>query len=658
MATDLPLPATDVSRQSACDSNTVRLPLRRAWPLRKRVVVLIMEIALAALSYALAVYIIQEEEGKQWALRVLKQTLPYLLAIRLASLFCFGLFKRSFRYASIPDLISVSKAASLSSLVYFAVVRTGLTGLHLPIALLILDWALLQFFWGGLHFGMRVFTVQRAIRRKVGKRVIIAGAGDAGVSVLKELVLDSAFRPVAVVDDDPEKRSNTICGVPVLGSTQELARVARETRAEEVLICIPSATRSQMSRILLACRQCAIPVRTLPSLAELMKGSVTRRDFRSVRVEDVLQREEVPLDAGEIRELVCDRIVLVTGAAGSIGSELSRQVAAACPRTLLLLDKSENGLFYIHRELRERSSGLQLKPLFVDVARRNLVEDALRNEAPDIVFHAAAHKHVGLLELYPHEAIRNNVIGTRNIALAALQSKVSRLVNISSDKAVNPRSYMGFSKKLTELCIQELARHNTSTRFMNVRFGNVAGSTGSVLRLFWEQAQNGGPLRVTDPRASRYFMTVPEAVYLILRAAIQGQGGETFVFEMGEPINIYELAKTVSLFAGFAPGKDLPIQFVGLTKGEKISEELWEEWEQPRRTAQNGILVVTKSNPLCSGILQKIELLETYLSRDDREGLLTYLDRLDPSFAANRQPPRAPYGEVRKAQAAPTAGSA
>ena len=248
-----------------------------------------------------------------------------------------------------------------------------------------------------------------------------------------------------------------------------------------------------------------------------------------------------------------DKVVLVTGAGGSIGSELCRQIASARPRKLLLLDKSENSLFYINLEIRERMAATLTKPFLMDVLSADRVTEMFRAERPEIIFHAAAYKHVGLLELHPQEAIRNNVLGTRNVAEAAIASGTRHFVNISTDKAVNPRSYMGLSKTLTELCVQALGSPQT-TRFSNVRFGNVAGSTGSVLRLFWDQIQKGGPIRVTDPRAARYFMSVPEAVHLILRAAALGKGGETFVFEMGEPVNIYELARTMALFAGKNPG--------------------------------------------------------------------------------------------------------
>jgi FlaA1/EpsC-like NDP-sugar epimerase len=301
-----------------------------------------------------------------------------------------------------------------------------------------------------------------------------------------------------------------------------------------------------------------------------------------------------------------------------------------------LLDKSENSLFYIHRALRERYPDLLLRPLLIDLTCRDFVDEFMHEEKPEVVFHAAAHKHVGLIELHPHEGIRNNVLGIRNVALAALRCGAALFVNISSDKAVNPRNFMGCSKRLTEMFIQDLSRSNV-TRFMNVRFGNVAGSTGSVLRLFWEQIQKGGPLLVTDPRASRYFMTIPEAVFLILQAARLGRGGETFVFEMGEPVNIYELAKNISLLAGMKPGKEVPIHFVGLQRGEKVAEELWEEWENPVPTEQPGIQMVSEPDPQAANMLEKIQRIERLITHTDRESLRQYLAILVPQFEKNRQ---------------------
>jgi FlaA1/EpsC-like NDP-sugar epimerase len=389
-----------------------------------------------------------------------------------------------------------------------------------------------------------------------------------------------------------------------------------------------------MKFILARCRECEIPVRTLPSLAELVDGRVGLRDLRSVGIEDLLQREEVKADPAFVREAVGDRVVLVTGAGGSIGSELCRQIASGNPRKLILVERSENSLFYINLELQDRFPNLSIEPRLVDVTCRDRVRAIFESERPEVIFHAAAYKHVHLMELHPCEAVRNNVLGTRNTALAARDFGASRFVNISTDKAVKPRNYMGLSKKITELLVREVAQ-SSQTRFMNVRFGNVAGSTGSVLRLFRDQILKGGPIRITDPRATRYFMTIAEAVCLILHAAAQGQGGETFVFDMGEPLNIYEIARAFSLFSGLTPGKDLLFEFIGLKEGEKITEELWESWETLKPTAHDRIFALSEAGRVATGILEQVDEFERLLARGDYEGLLVRCHKLFPEFAVD-----------------------
>ncbi len=607
------------------------------WGAHRSLLVLSAELSLAAVSYAFAVFGFAEGRPAGWPQQVLFTTLGVVLAVRLAALLSSRLYSRSLRHAGIPDLISIAKAVSVSSLVACVAALWLFPALKMSAAVFVVDSAFSLLLWGALHFGARVLKTEQAAWRKDGKRVLVVGAGEAGITLLKDLAQDpaSTTRPVAIVDDNQQKWGRAILGVPVVGGTGDLARLAGEHHAEEILICIPSATAAQMHGILGACRQTGVPVRILPSLSELVDGKVTRRDLRRPRIEDLLQREEIRVDAQETRRIVGGKVVLVTGAGGSIGSELCRQIAEAGPRKLLLLDKAENSLFYVHREVCERMGANRVQPLLVDLVHKDRLREILNREKPEIIFHAAAHKHVGLLELHPQEAIRNNVIGTRNIAEAALECGAARFVNISTDKAVNPTSYLGLSKKLTELCIQELARVHKA-RFSSVRFGNVAGSTGSVLRLFWDQIQNGAPIRVTDPRAERYFMSVPEAVHLILRAAALGNGGETFVFEMGEPVNIYELAKTMMLFAGLQPERDLAIEFTGLSAGEKITEELWESWERPAPTGNERILMVSQQNAHAGGIMRKIDRMEALLARGDSQGLLDYVNDAMPGFKRAR----------------------
>jgi len=563
-----------------------------------------------------------------------------LATSQAAALLLFGVYRRSFRYAGIRDLLALAKCVGWSGLVAggLQLISHDLRLIGSPdFAFLLVDSTLLFFLLAAMQFSVRVAAVGQQRRGQSLKRVLIVGAGDGGASVARELLMDSraGITPVAFVDDDLEKRGNQICGIPVLGPIADLARFATTTKASEILVCIPSADSSQMRRILEACRQCGIPIRTLPSVSELLNGQVSWRDLRAIHVEDVLQRETIQLDKTLVDALIQDKVVLVTGAGGSIGSELCRQVAAARPRKLILIDKSENSLFYSHLGIGEKFPDVTTQPCLVDVTSAASVRDVFLRERPQIVFHAAAFKHVGMMELHPHEAIRNNLIGTRNVASAAAEFGVTHFVNISTDKAVNPSSYMGLSKQMAERTVRDMATRRR-LRFMNVRFGNVAGSTGSVLRLFSDQIAKGGPLRVTDPRATRYFMSIPEAVYLILCAAALGEGGETFIFDMGEPINIYQLARTMSLFSGFVPEEELPIQFIGLREGEKVHEELREDWEEMHSTAHPRLFTVTPKANFRGDMARMTQQMEQILDRRDYAGLLEYIDACFPKFAAGR----------------------
>jgi FlaA1/EpsC-like NDP-sugar epimerase len=605
------------------------------------------ELFLAAVSYGAAALVIGMRPQGSGAYLTLAESLGIALVFRLAALLWAGLPNRSLRHATALDLICVTKALAASSVTITAVLLCCFRGAGLSISFFIVDSAFLLILWFGLHFGVRVFRLHGAASASErARRTLIIGAGEAGIMLLRELALDStsASRPVAILDDDPTKWGRTICGLPVRGGTAKIAALASELHADEALVCIPSATRGQMRAILEACRRAELPVRTLPPVAELIRHSratdgsattVSRGQLRPPRIEDLLDRELIRVDVEETGRLVGGEVVLITGAGGSIGSELARQVAAAGPGKLLLLDKSENGVFYANLEAAEKLGAARVKPFLGDVTDRERVRALLRTERPSIIFHAAAHKHVAMMDLYPREAIRNNVIGTRNMAEAAVEFGARRFVNISTDKAVNPRNWMGLSKKLTELCIQELSLRGT-TLFSSVRFGNVAGSSGSVLRLFWERIERREPIRVTDPRATRFFMSVPEAVHLILRAAALGQGGETFVFEMGEPVNICQLAKTMMLYSGLQPGKDLQIEFTGLQPGEKIDEELWDVKENPVQSGSEHILVIREKHPLAQGIVRKIGRMEELISRGSEGELLEYLCTIFPDFHWNQ----------------------
>lgn len=608
-----------------------------------QIIVLMAELALVVVSYIANIRLFGGVIHVGWAATTVVSVLPLLVICRGIGFLAFDTWQRSLRFAGVTDLIAIGKSVAASSLATYAIYRvlegTLHLGLLLPAAFFFSDGITLFLLLAALHFSVRIYNSAVQASAADAKRVVIVGAGDAGATLARDLLSNqqAGIRPVALVDDDSRKKGTRICGIAVEGDTASLADVVRKFRASEVLVCIPSATEARLRQILELCLQAGMPVRALPSVSELVNGRVSLRDLRSIEVEDVLRRERFTPDRSCARRLVEGKVVLITGAGGSIGSELCRQVAAGNPKRLLMLDKSENSLFYSHMGIEEAHPTLEVVPLLADISDRRLVRDLFLEHRPDLVFHAAAFKHVRMMELHPEQAIRNNVLGTRNVLEAALEAKTKAMVNVSTDKAVKPRNYMGLSKKLAEFMVQDLAsRHGA--RFMNVRFGNVAGSTGSVLRIFSDNISSGKPLRITDPKATRYFMSIPQAVYLILCAATLGMGGETFILDMGAPVNIYELARTVSMLSGVTPGEELPIQFTGLRDGEKIHEELWEPWEQPQPTENPHILKLTGLSPFPLDAATVAGRLEQLVSAYDRPGLLECIAEFAPDFAQERAP--------------------
>jgi len=609
----------------------------------QQLAILVGEMALVALSLLGNLSYFSGILGATWAARTAPIVLPFILLSRGVGFLAFDTWQRSLRFAEIADLVAIGKSIASSSIAAFLIYELSRSWLHAPIylpgAFFVGDALSLFLLLVGLHFSVRAYNGSDNIRiAKDAKRVVVIGAGDAGASVVRDLITNpqAGAWPVAFVDDDPNKLGTRICGVPVEGDTRRLADVVRNSHASEVLFCIPSATGIQMRRVLAACLQCAVPVRALPGVSDLLNSRASWRDLRSVSIEDLLHRERFVPDNSSTRELVGGKVVLVTGAGGSIGSELCRQVAAGEPKHLILLDKSENSLFYSHMAIEETHPAVKTTPVLADIVDQELMRSILHRYRPELVFHAAAFKHVGMMELHPEQAIRNNLLGTRNVLQAAVEAGAEAVVNVSTDKAVAPRNYMGASKKLAEMVAHALATEY-GARVMNVRFGNVAGSTGSVVRIFSENISKGKPLRITDPRATRYFMSIPEAVYLILCAASLGRGGETFVLDMGEPINIYELARTLSLFSGVTLGDEQPIQFTGLREGEKICEELWEPWENPKPTENPHLSSISCGVPSID-ILSAARRCEKLIAERRQSELLRYVDEMLPGFADQHSP--------------------
>jgi len=433
-----------------------------------------------------------------------------------------------------------------------------------------------------------------------GRRsVLIVGAGQGGRLVCQELArnADLGLHAVGFVDDDPLKQRLRIEGVRVRGTTRQLAHVLDEAEPDEVIIAIPSAPGELRMRVVTACRERAIPVRTLPTVFEMLSGTIdVARQVREVQVEDVLGRETVRVDLGRVGGYLKGAVVLVTGAGGSVGSELCRQIWRAGPRRLVLLDHAEDNMFGILRELEEdlHAPPAALAPVLADCKEEERMREVLSDEMPQFVFHAAAYKHVGLMERNPVEAIRNNAIGTRVVATVAGQLGIGAFVLVSTDKAVLPATVMGASKALAECAIDAAQRRFPATRYMAVRFGNVLGSSGSVVPIFRRQIAAGGPVTVTDRAMTRYFMTIPEAVALVIRAASLGAGGEVFVLDMGEPVSILDLATKMIELSGLRPGVDIAIEMIGRRPGEKLEEELFNPYEEAQPTAAEKILLARR----------------------------------------------------------------
>jgi len=460
------------------------------------------------------------------------------------------------------------------------------------------------------------FSADKTARQK---RLLIVGAGNAGEALLREITrLKSGFKVVGFVDDDPHKRGTNIHGLPVMGRVDDLSRICKKFDVDEIAIAIPSATRSQLRRVIQVCEGTKLRFRTVPSITDIASGKLLVSQIRDVEINDLLGRDVVQLDLDQIGQFLRDKVILVTGAGGSIGSEMCRQVCHFQPNRLLLLEQAENPLFFIEGELRKGFPQVALQPVIADIIDRVRIEQIFEQYRPEVVIHAAAHKHVPLMEANPGEAVKNNVMGTMTIANAADRFGAGSFVMISTDKAVNPTSIMGSTKRIAEMYIQDL-NTTSKTHFITVRFGNVLGSNGSVVPIFKKQIAEGGPVTVTDPEMKRYFMTIPEASQLVLEAAAMGAGGEIFVLDMGEPVKIVHLARELITLSGFRPDEDIEIVFTGLRPGEKLFEELSIQGEDMLPTRHPKIAIWKTIPTDRQALRNKIGgLLETAPTQDPR----------------------------------------
>ena len=536
-----------------------------------------------------------------------QETIVLIVVMKLVIFALFGLYSKLWRFVDQRDFETILKAVVVSTVGVIVVLFLFSIGRHdPPRTVLALDFLLALVFTSGARFAVRAL-VERPTRGPIVERaaneVLIVGAGNGGQQVAFELRRNPGLRsaPVGFVDDDPRKQGMRVAGHKVLGTTDELPRVLDGVRPNEVIMAIPSAPGTLRQKVVTACRERDIPVRTLPTTFELLSGGVNlMRQVREVRVEDVLGREPVRVEIDTVGAYLRGRTVLVTGAGGSIGAELSRQIARVGPKLLVLVEHSENALFEIRRELEEERHFRRAAAVLADCKDATRMREIFAEHEPSVVFHAAAYKHVPLMEENPVEAVRNNAVATRIVAAAAGEAGAERFVLVSTDKAVSPATVMGASKALAEWAIEAAQNRWKGTRYSSVRFGNVLGSSGSVVPIFRRQIAQGGPVTVTDEKMTRYFMTIPEAVQLIIRSGELSTGGEVFVLEMGEPVKILDLARNMIRIAGLEPEVDVGIEIIGRRPGEKLHEELFNPGERPQPTPAEKIVFAVRS-PLDPG---------------------------------------------------------
>jgi len=547
----------------------------------------------------------------------LKKILPIALVIKLAILYFFDLYRGMWRFTSIADLLNIIKASTLSSLIIVFVILFGPTRFHgVSRSIFIIDWGFTILLIAGFRLSVRVYFVHLsekdsiiyAIRKfgellikrsKGSKNLIIIGAGNCGEKIYREIRdnTDLKFNIVGFLDDDINKIGKKIHGVPILSIIKDIAGAAKSVRADEALIAIPSANSQQMRKVVALCKASGIEFKTVPGMGELIDGKVTVKAIRDVAYRDLLGREIVKLDEKHIESYLKGQNVLVTGAGGSIGSELCRQICRFEPQNLILYERAESPLFDIDLELKRQFPKTKIIPLLADILDMKQLMKSFERFNPKTVFHAAAYKHVPMLELQPWKAIENNIKGTINLIETANRFNTERFVFVSTDKAVRPTNVMGASKRIAEILVQNMNEGSQPyNKFMIVRFGNVVGSVGSVIPLFKKQIEQGGPVTVTHPDVTRYFMTIPEACQLILQTGAMGEGGEFFLLEMGDPVKIVDMARDLIRFSGFEPDKDIKIEFIGLRPGEKMFEELITQGEGIVKTEHKKILVLKNSN--------------------------------------------------------------
>jgi FlaA1/EpsC-like NDP-sugar epimerase len=603
----------------------------------RRLAQALIDACLLALAYLLAFVLRFDPSIPERYSDLLASSIWFVVAGKVVIFWANGLYHKLWRFVDAKDFEAIVRAvvmASAALVAAFFLVPSSWTA-DPPRGVIALDLLLTLVLIGGVRFVVRMVTERRPFRapiaRKGAREVLIVGAGNGGQLVAAELRRNPELggAPIGFVDDDPRKQGMRIGGLKVEGSTDDLPRILDGAEPDEVIIAIPSAPGVLRQKVVTACREREIPVRTLPTVFELLSGGLNlMRQVREVRVEDVLGREPVRLELDRVGGYLAGEVVLITGAGGSIGSELCRQISRVGPKLMVLVDNAENSLFEIRRELEADRHFARTVAVLADIKDATRMGEIFSEHRPGVVFHAAAYKHVPLMEENPIEAVRNNAVATRIVAAAAGKSGAKRFVLVSTDKAVSPATVMGASKTLAEWAVEAAQRHFDQTRFTTVRFGNVLGSSGSVVPIFRRQIEAGGPVTVTDENMTRYFMTIPEAVQLIIRSGNMGVGGEIYVLEMGEPVRILDLARKMIQLSGREPERDVAIEIVGRRPGEKLHEELFNPDEEPRSTSEDKIIAAVRPPLAPEWVEEAFAQVEELVYAGDAQGLAATVSAL------------------------------
>ena len=602
------------------------------YTLRDKLKFVLLDAVILILMPILALMIRFEGTLPQKELTVLLNWLPVFVVISLFVFVAYGMYHRIWHYARVRDLVAIVGAVSLSIAMMFVV--DIFMGMHIPRSIYVLTWMLAI---GGIGMSRLVFKINWdnwTGDTGVKKQVLIVGAGDAGAMMAREIEQndDAVLKIAGFIDDDPRKQGSKLSGFNVLGTTENIVDICQKSSIDEIIIAMPSVSGDVVRRIAEDCRQTGCEVKIMPSLFEMTDGHVNVRTLRDINIEDLLRRDPIHLDFAKITSYIAGKTVLITGAGGSIGSEISRQVSRVGAKEIILLGRGENSIYEIYQELKIKFPDQLYRTVIANITDKQRMTEVFAKYKPQVVFHAAAHKHVPLMEIQPAEAVRNNVFGTKNVAELADAYHSEIFVLISTDKAVNPTSVMGATKRCAELVLQEINQHS-ETKYVTVRFGNVLGSRGSVVPLFEKQIAAGGPVTITHPEMTRFFMTIPEAVQLVLQAGSQAEGGEVFLFDMGKPVKIRDMACDLIQLHGLKPDQDIKLVYTGLRPGEKLYEELLTSEEGTASTKHEKIFKA-KINPLDTAELKRD--LDILANNRDTMTILKTIKRMIPTYKSKQ----------------------